>query len=1063
MKGRIFLSLGLLSFVVFAGDDIGKWDPNLAEKTAVVTNGMKWIDGRNMPLEGRAFDDTATYFERLPAGVTTNVNGGVRGMKRHTAGLQLRFRTDSPRICLEWTPDGNPKSFPHMAQTGIDGIDVYHFDEGERRWKYLHTGIIWDASKPGMMTLEWFPNHACLVHLPLYNGLKDLKVGILPHCSVKPLGPRASGIDKPVVFYGTSITHGGCASRPGMAFVNIIGRELDVPVVNLGFSGSGWMEYEMSEHLAKIDASCYVLDCLSNMCAKRDEDKVRHRSVEENYERFVRNLRAKRPDVPIVLAEVCDVYVKGPNEKDRMIRALYEKLVAEGWMHLVYLPKDGMFSGDLDGTVDGIHPNDLGMRTMADAYGRAVAEALSSTAATPAPEGTSFIPSVGEPPRAEPIVPFDFDAAGDFETGVRELKKLNREYGIKRVFICSFPGMKVKLSGFPKFADYTAFGEKLKAIREAVEPLGMKVGWWCAPSIQCGVGAPYQHIVAADGRVSTAGLCPLDPAWRDEFARRVAEVVRIGRPAAVIFEDDFELSNHPCEKGWTGMGCYCPLHLADFARRSGRTMTREELAEMETKPECATLDLRRKLAASRIESLVGCARRVREEVDKVAPDTPIGNCSTGVDRWDGGITEAMSRALAGSRCRPFVRLPGSIYNCFSSPGACAGSTGLSKKLFETLPKDVYTMHEADTFPHTSYYMPASYLQAMVFGTAAMGAMDELFYGTQYLDDPLEGGGYFKSFLRYRDQLKAYRLAIAGAPLDGVQTFHSDDSENLRRDIRGHGHRYHLPQFGIPTTYLERPVKFVFGKVLADVPDEEIRALLEKGGVILDANTAVEVGRRGLGELIGADVSLERLVKASGERILPAAGVTRIAGRNMYNYGYLFGPGAHEYSENATVSNLRPGAVPLVDYTGPDGQSLSPSVYRYRNAAGGEIGVVAVNMIENYASSWRNSRKREVLRLLVERMNGGPISAQVADEPNAWLLVNRTEKGLVLNLSILRAETAEAVAVFLSPEWNPAQGEELCADGVWRRMKPPVRRTDGAYVLPGRFEAVIPRIMRFAKK
>ena len=950
-----------------------------------------------------------------------------------------------------------------MAATGINGIDAYEFDEIEKRWKYKHTGIIWDPSKPGTLTLEWAPNHACLVHLPLYNGLKDLKVGILPHCSIRPLGPRASGVDKPVVFYGTSITHGGCASRPGMAFVNIIGRELDVPVVNLGFSGSGWMEYEMSEHLSRIDASCYVLDCLSNMCAKRSEDNVRCRSVEENYEKFVRNLRAKRPGVPIVLAEVCDVYMKKPNEKDRMIRAIYDRLIAEGWTRIVYLPKDEMFSGDIDGTVDGVHPNDLGMRTMADAYGRAVAEALSTTVAKAPPEGTAFIPAVGEPPRADPIVPFDFDAAGDFDTGIKELKKLNREYGIKRVFICSFPGMKVKLSGFPKFSDYTEFGRKLLKIRQELEPVGMKIGWWCAPSIQCGVGAPYQHIVAADGRVSTAGLCPLDPAWRDEFARRVAEVVRIARPAAVIFEDDFELSNHPCEKGWTGMGCYCPLHLEDFARLSGKKMTREEIVEMETKPKSETLELRRKLAASRIASLTGCARRIREEVDKVAPDTPIGNCSTGVDRWDGGITEAMSRELAGPNCRPFVRLPGSIYNCFSSPGACAGATGLSKKLFETLPKDVYTMHEADTFPHTPYYMPSSYLQAMIFGTAAMGSMDELFYGTQYLDDPLERGGYFREFLRYRNQLRAYRLALEGSRLVGVQTFHSDDSENLRRDIRGYGHRYHLTQFGIPTTYLDCPVKFVFGKVLGDVPDGEIRRMLEKGSVVLDANTAVEVISRGMGELIGADVTLEKLVKACGEKILPAAGVTRIAGRKMYNYGYLFGPGAHEYSRNATVSNLRPGAVSLVDYIGADGRSISPSVYRYRNSAGGEIAVVAVDMIENYASSLRNSRKREVIRLIIERFNGGPIDAMVADEPIAWLLLNRSEENLIVNLSILRAETADDVAVFFSPRWDLSRGEELCPDGVWRRMKPLVRRSDGAFVLPGRFEAVIPRIMRFPKK
>ena len=169
------------------------------------------------------------------------------------------------------------------------------------------------------------------------------------------------------MFYGTSITHGGCASRPGLAFPSIVGRTLDEPIVNLGFSGSGKMEMEMSEHLAAIDASCYVLDCLWNM-----GDGL----VKERYEPFIRNLRAKRPGVPIVMAEQCDVYCRPPCAKDVFIKALYEKLVKEGWKNLVYLPKDGMYTGDLEGTVDGCHPNDWGMMSMGKAFSVGVAQAL---------------------------------------------------------------------------------------------------------------------------------------------------------------------------------------------------------------------------------------------------------------------------------------------------------------------------------------------------------------------------------------------------------------------------------------------------------------------------------------------------------------------------------------------------------------------------------------------------------------------------------------------------------------------------------------------------------------
>lgn len=372
-------SIGLVAVMavvsgVFAQQpEIAKWDSRMAVETAVVTNGVKWIDGKYLPIEGRAFDDVEHYYDRLPAGVTTNVNDGVRGMKHHTSGMLFRFVTDSKNLHIKWIPWSQLLSMDHMPATGISGIDIYRYDAARGRWCYVKTGRI---SNPDGATcnLAWTPGTPCIINLPLYNGIKSFKLGIDPKAKIEPFA-HASGIEKPVVFYGTSITHGGCASRPGLGFVNIVGRDLEVPVVGLGFSGSGVMEFEMSEHLARIDASCYVLDCLWNM-GMTTWGQGRDRCVDVNYEPFIRNLRAKRPDVPIVMAERCDVWCGEPNEQDIYIRKLYDKLIAEGWTNLVYLPKNKMFTGDTDGTVDGCHPNDLGMRSMADAFGAAVKTAL---------------------------------------------------------------------------------------------------------------------------------------------------------------------------------------------------------------------------------------------------------------------------------------------------------------------------------------------------------------------------------------------------------------------------------------------------------------------------------------------------------------------------------------------------------------------------------------------------------------------------------------------------------------------------------------------------------------
>jgi hypothetical protein len=354
--------------------EIAKWDPAMAQQNAVISNGVKWIDGKCLPIEGRAFSDVEHYYDRLPANVSTNVNAGVRGMKHHTSGMMFRFKTNSKQLSFKWTPWKKSLAMDHMASTGVSGIDIYRYDEKKGRWLYVKTGRIWNAETGGSLTIKWAPNTACLVNLPLYNGVSTFTLGIDPEATVEALPPRKSGINKPVVFYGTSITHGGCCTRPGLAFVNRVGRELDVPVVGLGFSGSGVMELEMSEHLARIDASCYVLDCLWNMGVT--EKQRPGRSVEGNYEKFIRNLRAKRPNTPIIMAEQCDVYMNGPNEKDIFIRALYEKLVAEGWSNLIFLPKTEMYTGDFEGTVDGCHPNDLGMESLAKAFGKAVKAAL---------------------------------------------------------------------------------------------------------------------------------------------------------------------------------------------------------------------------------------------------------------------------------------------------------------------------------------------------------------------------------------------------------------------------------------------------------------------------------------------------------------------------------------------------------------------------------------------------------------------------------------------------------------------------------------------------------------
>lgn len=369
-RKSVFIIFGLLSLSAFAQqNDIASYDSNMAQVNAVITNGVKWIDGKFLPIEGRAFTNVSHYYCRLADTITTNVNKGVRNMRKHTAGMQFRFRTDSKKLTVKWTPMNSTLGMDHMPASGMSGIDVYRFDEDCGKWIYVKTGRISNV-KGASVEMPWNPGEGCIINLPLYNGIREFSLGIDENAKIEALGVRKSGIAKPVVFYGTSITHGGCASRPGLSFVNIMGRNLDVPIVNLGFSGSGCGEFEMSEHVSAIDASCYVMDCVWNM-----EENL----IVERYEKFVRNLRARRPNIPIIIAEGCDVYRGGKQSivapRNILIRSIYEKLIKEGWKELYFLPSEGQYL-DSESTVDGVHPNDWGMMQMAKVYGEIVRKAL---------------------------------------------------------------------------------------------------------------------------------------------------------------------------------------------------------------------------------------------------------------------------------------------------------------------------------------------------------------------------------------------------------------------------------------------------------------------------------------------------------------------------------------------------------------------------------------------------------------------------------------------------------------------------------------------------------------
>ena len=341
-------------------NDPSEYDGRMvAGKTINDSDQYEWRDGTELWLEGKAFADTLGPYDRLPAAAEKTVGKGAWELSRCPAGMALRFRTDSQGFRIRWRVKNETLDGLNISSCGKSGIDVYRYSPSGSR--FIKSGLIGSAS--GVMDVPvWNKGmNGYIVNLPSYNPLVSIEVGFKKGARVEAPARRSSGVEKPVVFYGTSITQGASASRPGLGYVNLIGRRLDVPVVNLGFSGSGNMSGDIGDYLAKIDASCYVIDTLWNMG---------NRQVEERYGEFIAALKAKKPEVPIVLVGQSNVYNRTPTSKDAIAKAVADRL------GVAFVGADELYENDSEGTIDGTHPNDYGMVCMARGIGAVVAKAL---------------------------------------------------------------------------------------------------------------------------------------------------------------------------------------------------------------------------------------------------------------------------------------------------------------------------------------------------------------------------------------------------------------------------------------------------------------------------------------------------------------------------------------------------------------------------------------------------------------------------------------------------------------------------------------------------------------
>jgi len=325
----------------------------------------QWHDVTTWGVEGRGWGDQERkrWFDRFPAKAEKTVTPAVWGLSRDSAGMMVRFKTDAKAIYCRYDLSKANLALPAIPATGVSGLDLYARDaQGQWRWvacpkpdkQHVEAVMISDLAAG---------EHEFAAYLPLYNGIEKLEIGVPKDAKFEGQSPR----EKPIVFYGTSITHGANASRPGMVHTAILGRRLDHPVLNIGFSGNGRMDAAVGDLINELDAAAIVIDCCPNMGPA---------DVTAKCVPLVKQLRAKHASTPIILVEdrrftnswITPAKAKFHDDNHAALKAAFEQLQAEKVPSLSYISGDALYGTDAEGANDASHATDLGFMRQADVF-----------------------------------------------------------------------------------------------------------------------------------------------------------------------------------------------------------------------------------------------------------------------------------------------------------------------------------------------------------------------------------------------------------------------------------------------------------------------------------------------------------------------------------------------------------------------------------------------------------------------------------------------------------------------------------------------------------------------
>ncbi len=338
-------------------------DKNFRVETTIDKDDIRFHNVRQEPFKVYGIYHEDGIFRRLPESVAKATSEGVHALHAKTTGGRVRFKTNSPYVAIHVEMPQITWGSPHGTMAAAAGFDMYMNVDGEDR--YVKTFLPpWNMKTGYESIMDWgtAEERELTIHFPYGSLVSELYIGLCDGAQIHE--PTPYRLEKPIVYYGSSITQGGCASRAGVTYNNIVSRRLHVDHINLGFSGSARGETVMAEYIKTLDMSIFVLDY--------DHNAANAEHLQKTHEPFFKIIREAHPDIPILIMSR-PVYYLNAGEKARLavIKQTYQNALDNGDKNVYFLDGPTLMADVKDeGTVDGCHPTVYGFFSMANAVCR---------------------------------------------------------------------------------------------------------------------------------------------------------------------------------------------------------------------------------------------------------------------------------------------------------------------------------------------------------------------------------------------------------------------------------------------------------------------------------------------------------------------------------------------------------------------------------------------------------------------------------------------------------------------------------------------------------------------